>query len=152
MGDKFSLQVDPWRNLVRIMMTGFFSHDDILAFLEARRRAHRQLTCGPHEHLTINDVRGVNIQTQDVIDAFRKILAAPEYRSRRLAFVVPPTLARNQATRACVDRDARCFQDPVAAETWLFSEEADRAPSLPRPDLAAFIRRQIIIPERRACR
>jgi hypothetical protein len=119
----FSFHVDPERDLVRIRMGGFFRSSDIAAFLEARRVAHRKLRCPPNAHVTINDLRDMSIQSQDVVDAFHAMLAAPEYRSRRLAFVVGYTLARAQAIRALESRRARWFEDPAAAEAWLFSDE-----------------------------
>lgn len=119
MNARFSFNVDPARDLVRITMGGLFAVEDIAAFAEARREAHGRLSCPPNAHLTLNDLRDLKIQPQEVVAAFRDMLAAPHYRSRRLAFVVGPTLARNQLTRALANRDARCFDDPVSAEAWL---------------------------------
>src|SRR5687768_10301182 len=96
MSAKFSFQIDPLRGLVRITMKGLFTPDDVGEFVRARREAHRQLGCAPNMHLTLNDVRGMKIQPQDVVTAFRELLADPEYRSRRLAFVAGQTLARSQ--------------------------------------------------------
>src|SRR3954468_10694924 len=100
MTTSFYFEVDPERDLVRIRMSGFFRPADIAEFLEARRVAHQALRCAPNAHLTINDIRGMSIQSQDVVDAFQAMLAAPDYRSRRLAFVVGYTLARAQVIRA----------------------------------------------------
>jgi hypothetical protein len=36
----FSFEVDARRNLVRFVLTGLFTPDDVSAFLEARRNAH----------------------------------------------------------------------------------------------------------------
>jgi hypothetical protein len=119
MNKHFSFKVDPARDLVRITMAGLFTLKDIAAFAEARRQAHDKLSCPANAHLTLNDLRELKIQPQDVVAAFREMLAAPYYRSRRLAFVVGPTLARNQLTRALANRDARCFDDPISAEAWL---------------------------------
>ena len=118
---EFSFEVDPERDLVRIRMAGFFRQADIAGFLEARRAAHAKLRCGPNAHLTLNDIRGMDIQSQDIVDAFQEMLAAPEFRSRRLAFIVANTLARAQAIRALESRTARWFTDPSEAEAWLFS-------------------------------
>ena len=123
MNKHFSFKVDPARDLVRITMSGLFTLDDIAAFAEARREAHAKLSCGPNQHVTLNDLRALKIQPQEVVAAFREMLAAPYYRSRRLAFVCGPTLARNQLMRALADRDARCFDDPVSAEAWLLRAE-----------------------------
>lgn len=122
MGAEYIFQADPDRDLIRITMSGFFETSDIEGFLEARRAAHRQLRCEPNQHLTINDLRGMKVQSQNSVEAFREVLAAPEYRSRRLAFVIGRTLAFSQLGRALAGRDAACFEDMVLAEAWLFGE------------------------------
>ena len=104
-------------------MAGLFTPADIDAFLADRAKAHAELGCGRNRHLTLNDLRGMKIQHQEVVAAFQAMLAAPEHRSRRLAFVAAPTLARSQLMRALDGRDARCFDDPDEAETWLFAEK-----------------------------
>lgn len=126
MSADFTIDVEPLRDLVRIRMGGFFTSDDIDAFLAERARAHSRLTCGPNQHLTLNDLRAMKIQAQDSVEMFRAMLADPAYRSRRLAFVIGQTLARTQLQRALDRRTARCFDDPWAAEAWLFAG-TDRA-------------------------
>ena len=97
-------------------MAGLFTATDIAGFLEARRKAHAELGCAPNRHLTLNDVRQMKIQTQDMVAEFRVMLSDPAYKSRRLAFVAAPTLARGQLLRALQERDARCFETIEAAE------------------------------------
>ena len=125
MNKHFSFKVDPARDLVRITMAGLFTLEDIAAFAEARGLAHNKLSCPANAHLTLGDIRELKIQPQEVVVAFSEMLAAPLYRSRRLAFVVGPTLARNQLTRALANRDAHCFDDPLSAEAWLLRSEED---------------------------
>jgi hypothetical protein len=125
MSAEYSIEVEPTRDLVRIRMGGFFELEDIAGFLEVRRIAHRELTCGRNQHVTINDIRDMKIQSQEIVDAFREMLADPAYRSRRLAFVVSATLARTQVGRALANRRARIFEDFWSAESWLFSPEED---------------------------
>jgi len=122
MSATFSIHVEPERDLVRIRMAGFFTQPDIEDFFEARRRAHQQLRCAPNAHLTLNDLSGMKIQAQDIVAAFQAMLASPDYRSRRLAFVTGSTLARAQLLRAATGRDVRCFDDVAAAEAWLLEE------------------------------
>lgn len=122
---RFSVQADPSRDLIRIVMSGFFTVADVAAFADARAAAHRKLRCGPNQHRTLNDLRDIKIQSQDIVVAFQQLLASPDYRSRRLAFVVSPTLARSQLCRALSGRDARTFPTVEAAEHWLFLEQSE---------------------------
>ena len=55
----------------------------------------------------------------------RDMLADPLYRSRRLAFVAASTLAKGQLLRALDGRPGRTFEDPSAAEAWLFQDESE---------------------------
>jgi hypothetical protein len=126
MSADFAIDVDAARDLVRIRMSGFFTPEDIDAFLAARAVAHTQLRCGSNQHLTLNDLSDMKIQSQDSVEMFRAMLADPAYRSRRLAFVIGRTLARTQLQRALDRRTARCFDDSWAAEAWLFAG-SDRA-------------------------
>ncbi len=132
MSAEFSIDIDPSRDLVRIKMHGLFTPEDIQRFLGERRVAHRGLSCGPNRHLTLNDLRTMKIQPQQSVVAFREMLADPVYRSRKLAFVAAPTLARSQLMRALNGREAKCFEDIASAETWLFADDLETVSHLPR--------------------
>jgi hypothetical protein len=127
MDGQFTFSVDRATSLVRIKMAGLFTRADVAAFVEARREAHAELSCAPNQHLTLNDMRGMKIQPQEIVAAFREVLAAPQYRSRKLAFVTAPTLARAQLMRALGPRGVNCFDSVEEAETWLLAEERDAA-------------------------
>ncbi len=129
---EFSIAIDPARDLVRIEMSGLFEPEDIRRFLHERAVAHRRLACGPNRHLTLNDLRNMKIQPQHSVVAFRDMLADPVYRSRKLAFVASPTLARSQLMRALNGREAKCFEDVASAETWLFADGLETIGSLQR--------------------
>lgn len=122
MSATFSITVEPERDLVRIAMAGLFTPEDIADFYAARQAAHAKLTCDRNEHLTINDLRDMKIQPQESVAEFQQMLGAPEYRSRRLAFVIGRTLARSQLQRALGGRgpSTRCFDTVAEAEAWLF--------------------------------
>lgn len=125
MSASFNIIAERSRDLVRIQMAGLFTRADVDAFLKERQRAHAQLACGPNQHLTLNDLRNMKIQSQEGVAMFREMLADPAYRSRRLAFVASQTLARSQLMRALDGREARCFDNVEEAEAWLFAEEAE---------------------------
>lgn len=128
----FSISIDRSRDLVRIEMSGLFGRADVDAFLEERRKAHAELGCAPNMHLTLNDLRGMKIQSQEAVALFRDMLADPAWRSRKLAFVASQTLARSQLMRALDGRDARCFDSVEEAEAWLFAEAEEAAAPLRR--------------------
>ncbi len=124
MSGRFTFTLERDRGLVRISMHGFYGLEDVAAFFEARRQALAALGLPRNAHLTLNDLRDMKIQAQDVIQAFQKGLAVPEEKARRLAIVVDATMARGQANRAIASADTRYFTDPAEAEAWLFAEEA----------------------------
>lgn len=123
MSDKFAFTLDRDRGLVRIRMHGFFDLEDVAAFFDARRKAHAELGLPLNAHLTLNDLRGMKVQQQEVIQSFQKGLAAPGEKARRLAIIVDAAMARGQATRAINSPDTRYFTDVESAEAWLFEKE-----------------------------
>ena len=126
----FTVEADRSGGLVRIVLAGFFTSDDIRDFGKARNDALEALGRAPGTHLTLCDVREMTMQSQTIVDAFEEILTAPERRARRLAFVVGPTLARSHLLRALISNNAKCFADPALAEAWLFAPDTDET-SLP---------------------
>jgi hypothetical protein len=124
MDDKFTFMIDRAHGLVRIAMRGFYEVEDVAAFFRARRKAHAELGLPRNQHLTLNDLRGMQVQKQEVIEAFQKGLAVPEEKARKLAIVVSAAMARGQASRAINSSDTRYFTDVAEAERWLFADEA----------------------------
>jgi hypothetical protein len=130
MSADFSFDVDPARDLIRITLTGFFQRDDVAALGAAHVQALARLYCPANAHVTLVDVRELKIQSQETMDAFETLLSAREQRSRRLALVVAPTLARMQVERALAARPAvQCFSSPYDAVAWLL-DESEAAPLL----------------------
>ncbi len=120
----FSIDVDASRSLVRIEMSGFFAVEDIVRFVAARDQAHRLLKCAPNGHVTLVDIRGMKIQSQDSVESFKHVLNNPKFASRRLAVVVAQSLARMQIKRAASERDAQYFDSIEGAESWLLAPDA----------------------------
>ncbi len=116
-------------SLVWITIGGFFELHDIERFAAARDAEHRRLRCGPNQHLTLVDMRQMQIQKQGSVEAFTRLLGDPSFISRRLAFVVSVGLARSQIQRAAAGRDARFFSSMEDAEAWLQRDTIDRVAS-----------------------
>jgi hypothetical protein len=129
MEPKFTFNLDRSRDLVRISMHGFFALEDVAAFFEARRKAHAELGLPRNQHVTLNDIRGMKIQHQEVVAAFHAGLAIAEEKARKTAIIVVTSLARAQALRAVADPSVGYFTDVPSAEAWLFADE-ELAPPL----------------------
>ena len=124
----YSIAVEPALCLLRITMSGFFAPNDVAALKGELAGAHRELTCGPNRHLTLLDIREMEIQRQDTLAEFASLLNDPVYQARQLAVVVAQSLARMQMARAAAARDARFFKDDLAAaERWLVDLQAQAA-------------------------
>ena len=113
MGINFEISVEPEIDLVNIAMSGFFVDIDVKAFAFALESKMAQLRCGPNHHLTLCDVRGMDIQTQNIVASFAQIVGHPKFRSKRLAFVTRSSLARMQ-TRRLTDREGVTFYTDMA--------------------------------------
>lgn len=129
MDARFSIHVDAGRHLVRANLSGFFTVEDIARFVVVRDRVHRDLKCAQGEHVTVVDVRNMQIQSQESVAQFQRMLANPASQGRKIAFVVSLSLARMQAQRAAGERTAAYFSSVEAAEEWLFSDEYDAVPA-----------------------
>lgn len=120
----YELCVDPLRKYIRITMSGFFGEGDVKSFVAARDAAHIRLRCAPNQHVTLVDMRGMQIQPQPIVELFKSVLANPTYRSKLLAVVVATSLARMQIKRATEHRDVKFFTTTEEAEHWLGVREA----------------------------
>lgn len=120
----FTVQSDSRRHILRITMSGFFSSAQIADLRTAVAQALVLLGCAPGQHLSLVDIRDMDIQSQDAVGRFAQLLSTPEVRSRRIAFIVARSLARLQVQRAAGQRDARYFEDGASAEAWLIGEAA----------------------------
>lgn len=121
----YSFDVDVKRSMVRITMSGFFSPADVEQFAADRNQAHRLLRSASNQHVTLIDMRRMEIQSQESVVAFQRVLSDPATISRKIAFVVTRSLARLQIKRAAADRRAGYFEDDLAAaERWLLEDDS----------------------------
>ncbi len=118
MDAEFTIEPDPSVNLMRVRMAGFFSAANVDAFSAAYRTGLAKLR---PDQLTLVDITEMKIQAQDIVSAFASMLATPEIRSRKLAFVCGSTLARLQAQRLTDRPGVEFFRTVEDAEAWLFA-------------------------------
>lgn len=124
----FRIDADPDRALLRMTLSGFFGEDDIRRFLAERDAALRMLRCAPNQHVTLVDIRDMQIQSQELVSRFQQVLGDPRCAARRIAFVISKSLARLQLQRAAEGRGARYFTSSAEAEAWLETSSAATVP------------------------
>ncbi|WP_311270269.1 hypothetical protein [Sphingobium sp. WCS2017Hpa-17] len=114
----YTVTPDKSRNLARVKMAGFFDQKEVQEFAATYRQVLAHLKAPGH--LTLVDIVGMKIQAQDIVGSFAALLASPDVRSKKLAFVCSSSLSRLQAQRL-TDRQGVEFFDRVDdAEAWLF--------------------------------
>lgn len=119
----FTFRVDPARRLVRITIGGFFDEAAVVRYKIARDQAHASLGGSPGEHLTLVDLRSMNVQSQTVVSRFAALLGEGGAQSRRIAFLVDSALKGIQLKRALAGRDAGIFEDEGEATRWLLAPD-----------------------------
>ncbi|MFA6114169.1 MAG: hypothetical protein WC729_09250 [Sphingomonas sp.] len=115
-----SIEVDAEIGFVRYTLAGFFDEASLTSLRTERATMLPRLKTRPNQHVTLCDVSQCSIQSKESLAALRVMLAQPEWRARRLAFVVGGALARMQ-TRRIVDDipNVQWFGDTASAEAWL---------------------------------
>lgn len=121
----WNVEVELDRRLLKLAIRGFFTVDDVAAFATAVRAAIVRLrpSLAGRPHVTICDTRGVQIQSAGAGAAFETMLANPEARSRRLAYVIDAALAQMQIKRITAREDAAYFRTYEEAEAWVFADD-----------------------------
>lgn len=123
----YLIDVDQRHCLVRMHLAGFFTAADVEGFTRDQQAAYARLGERVGRHLTLVDVSECKIQTQDVVEAFRRLLTDPARMSRRIAFVTGSSPARMQIRRLIARDSAKFFEATSAAEHWLLEGDGAAA-------------------------
>ena len=118
-GERYSITVDGDAPFVRIKLGGFFALSDVYEFAAAQAMAYEALASSRGRHVTLCDVSDCKIQLQEVVEAFRELLADPALMSLRMAFVTGASPAKMQIRRLIARDSCRFFEDAQTAERWL---------------------------------
>ncbi|WP_404365618.1 hypothetical protein AB5I39_09270 [Sphingomonas sp. MMS24-J45] len=113
------IRVYPQKQLVDITVGGVFDVPRVIQVALDVKAAIDSLGLGPGEHLTLFDVSGFSLQSQDVVAALQSVLGDPRYTSRRLAVVADATLSPMQMQRVLKRDTAQWFNNRRVAEAWL---------------------------------
>jgi hypothetical protein len=126
--EKFSIAVDSANAFVRIKLTGLLTLADVAEFANAQLATYGKLASVQGRHRTLCDVSECKIQLQEVVHAFRQLLADEQLMSSQLAFVVGKSPARMQIRRLILRDSCRFFDTVAEAERWLQSGAIAAAP------------------------
>lgn len=136
--EKFAISVDPVNAFVRIKLSGLLTLQDVADFANAQLAAYARLASVQRKHRTLCDVSDCKIQLQEVVQAFRQLLADERLMSAQMAFVVGNSPARMQIRRLIMRDSCRFFDTVAEAERWLLGVASpERLPPAPQFSLAA---------------
>lgn len=118
-GQVYAITTDETRSLVRVTLSGFFSPDEVGTFMCDLRDATIAIGCANGGHVVLVDTRDCTLQSQEVVGAFRQLIASTPYRAKRVALVTGQSVSRMQARRLLVDDRVRMFESVAEAMAWL---------------------------------
>lgn len=124
---RFEITTDPIRNQLDVVLSGFFTVDDVRRYHAGVNAATGTLSGLPRDQQMVCDVSEMCIQSQEVVAAFQQVMADPRYRQRRVAFVAASTLARKQVQRVIGARTAAILASRAEALAWLDARAAHAA-------------------------
>jgi hypothetical protein len=122
----FEITTEPAKRLVRLKLNGLLTEADVAELYRREHAAILAMNCRIGDHLLLIDSTENGLQTQAVIEAFKRQMAKPS-RARRIAVVTGRSLSRMQARRLLADHPGRMFETIAEAEVWLLSEAVSEA-------------------------
>ena len=129
MGEPFTIESDPARGVLRLVLRGFWRSDALVAFAHAVDVASRALPCGLGNQRVIAVLIDWPVQSQDLFAEMIAYLRTAEPKPRRLAMIAAPGLAKLQLRRSLDPGHMAIFDREADAMAWLMAPEAAaRAP------------------------
>lgn len=120
-----AVTADPSRRLVRALMSGFLTVEEVHQFSRDEQAAVREMGLGSGEFLLLIIAQTDVVQTQEVMAAFQELIVTSTFKAARIATVRSGALARMQTRRVTSIRDDTAVFESVAdAERWLFNANA----------------------------
>lgn len=108
--------------LVRAVMGGLLTVDDVERFSRDEQKAVRSMGAKSGEFVLLVETRGSVVQSQEVVDAFQRLMLHSPVKAKRIATVREGVLPTLQTRRIVTARNtARVFATIHEAEAWLFS-------------------------------
>jgi len=111
---------EPSRKLVRATMKGLLTLEEVKRFSTEEQAAVARMGLKSGEFVLIIQTGGNQVQTQEVMEAFRALMIHSPLKARKIATVRDGALTRMQSRRISqVRSNAEVFDTVVEAEAWL---------------------------------
>lgn len=112
---------DPARKLVRTVMGGLLTVADVERFSREEQEAVRAMGLASGEFFLLVETRGNEVQSQEVVTAFQRLMLHSALKAKRIATVRAGALSTLQTRRiAAVRQSAQVFETVEDAQAWLF--------------------------------
>ncbi len=116
------VSVDPERKLVRAVLSGFLTVEEVERFSREEQEAVRAMGLGSGEFVLLVETSDSVAQTQEVVDCFQRLMVSSPLKARRIATVRSGALPTMQMRRITAIRGyAEVFETVEEAEAWLLS-------------------------------
>jgi hypothetical protein len=120
--ERFSVRVLPEKYYMEVCLIGFFSENDMAAFLDALDAGRRKLPLNSKgKRRSFYDLSEFRLQTQNVVGLFTELANDPAKRPDRLAIYVGCSAVKMQVTRGAPPY-AQLFTDKEEARQWLWQD------------------------------
>lgn len=134
----FKIEIDVPRKMLTIQLGGYWTLEELERFDAARRVALQRSGWASGDYVCLVDLRGHEVQSQEVVARAQACFTAEDIVPRRLATVIPRMLAKMQVSRVLKNQKEWYFNDVEEATAWLLSPwDADDALTPPAPAKAA---------------
>ena len=123
----FTITMEPEKRLLRISIRGYWDETIVNAYDDKIREAGALMVsagCPRNRILTLVDARGANVQSQELLEEYRKRFNQAYRQPERSATVVSSVLFKLQVERVALPNQ-RIFQDLDGALEWLLTDAAD---------------------------
>ena len=117
----FEITTEPSKRLVRLKLSGMLTEADVRELYRQEHAAIHAMACPLGEHLLLIDSTQNELQTQSVIETFKRQMSKPS-RAKRIAVVTGQSLSRMQARRLLSEQPGYIFHTVAEAEAWLLNE------------------------------
>ena len=121
----FEIHVDQETAIVRTVLRGFWTMDDLTAFGAGMYEAVQAIAARHPIFALLSDSTRFKVQSPEVSDGFAHMMAVgSRAHSGPTAIIVGSILNKLQAERVFTDPRVRIFTDPAAARLWVEEELA----------------------------